>query len=132
MFANASALRATGEATANLAGFVPRKASWGINLVREKFNLRMNWTYQGRQRLAAVTGSGIGPGTYNWRSKFGILDIIGEYYFRKNFAVYTTLRNIGDTPDDFSVAGPSTPPAARLMSREYGGSLWTFGIKSTF
>ena len=42
VFANASAIRATGEGAANFAGFIPRSGSWGWSLTRPKYVLRMN------------------------------------------------------------------------------------------
>ena len=67
-FANASAQRVIGDATAsaNFAGYIPRSGSWGVSLTRPGYNLRINWNYRGRQRRGIVaTGASIGPGTYN-------------------------------------------------------------------
>ena len=134
VFANGSAQRATGgDATADLAGYVPQVASWGVSLAREKFNVRLNWSYKGRFRQGQVNaGSSIEPGTFNYSSKRGFLDVLGDYYFRKGIAVYFNLRNVGDTPEDLKIYGPSTPQHARFRSREEAGSLWTFGLKGTF
>ncbi len=132
-FANGAVQRAEGEASANFAGYIPRKASWGISLTRERFNVRMNWTYQSRNRLGAVApGLSIEPGTFNWQAKRGFLDVLGEYYFTPRIGVYATLRNVGDTPDDFHAEGPTTPAPSQFVSRLYSGSLWTFGVKCTF
>jgi hypothetical protein len=69
VFGNASSQRATGEASDNFAGLVPRTASWGISLAREKYTVRLNWNYRGRNRRGLVAaGSSIEPGTYNWGS----------------------------------------------------------------
>ena len=133
VFANGAVQRAEGEASANFAGYIPRKASWGISLTRERFNVRMNWTYQSRNRLGAVApGPSIGPGTFNWQAKRGFLDILGEYYFTPRYGVYFTLRNVGDTPDEFQAEGPTTPALSQFVSRLSSGSLWTFGVKGTF
>lgn len=134
VFANGSLQRATGgDETAEFASYIPRKASWGISLSREKFNVRLNWTYQSRARGDAVAqGSSIEPGTFEWLAKRGFLDVLGEYYLTKRIALYFNLRNVGDTPEEFHIIGPSTPEHAQFRSREYGGSLWTFGIKGTF
>ncbi len=133
VFANGAVQRAEGEASANFAGYIPRKASWGISLTRQRFNARMNWTYQSRNRLGAVAaGPSIGPGTFNWQAKRGFLDILGEYYITPRVGIYATLRSVGDTPDDFQAEGPLTPAPAQFVSRLYSGSLWTFGVKGTF
>jgi hypothetical protein len=46
--------------------------------------------------------------------------------------VFANLRNIGDTPDDIKVYGPSTPLVARFRQRIEFGSLWMIGVKGTF
>ena len=133
VFANGALLRTVGDDSANMEGFVPRKASWGISLARERFSVRVNGSYQGRTRRGAVgAGDSIQPGTFDWLSKRGFVDIMGEYYFGKRYAFYFNLRNIRNTPEDRAVEGPSTPAHAQLRSREAAGSLWTFGIRGTF
>ncbi len=135
VFANASAQRVTGDGTAttNFAGYIPRSGSWGISLTREKYNLRINWNYRGRQRAGAVAaGTGIEPGTYNWNSKRLYIDISGEYSLTRRIALFTNLRNIGDATEDTKIAGPNTPAYAQFRSRLDFGSLWTFGLRGTF
>ena len=79
-----------------------------------------------------AAGPSIEPGTYMWGARQTYTDILGEVYFRKRFAVFANLRNIGDTGDDFEFAGPSTPAHAQFRQRERFGALWTFGVKGTF
>jgi hypothetical protein len=61
VLANGSAQRLSGPAVANFAGYVPRSGSWGISLSREKYNLRLNWNYLGRQRRGLVTAAASNP-----------------------------------------------------------------------
>jgi hypothetical protein len=132
LFANGSAQRATGVATGNFAGYIPRSGSWGISLSREKYNLRLNWNYLGRQRRGQVNGRSIEPGTFNWGSKRSYIDLTGEVSIRRNFALYANLRNLNDPTDDVEIHGPSTPAHAQFRQRAEFGSLWTFGLKGTF
>jgi hypothetical protein len=133
VFGNIAVQRTEGGATANFNGYIPRKASWGIALVRERYNFRMNWSHQSKNRLGAIgAGNSIEPGTYNWQSSRVFLDLVGEFYFTRRIGAYFTLRNVGDTPDQREVEGPSTPSHAQFRSRELAGSLWTIGIKGTF
>lgn len=132
VFANASSLRATGEASANFAGYVPRSGRWGISLNRSIYNLRANWNYRGRVRRNLVTGRSIEASTFNWDSKRLYVDLSAEYTFHRRFAVFANLRNIGDASDDVEITGPNTPPHAQFRSREQYGSLWTIGVKGTF
>lgn len=135
VFANASAQRVTGERVANFSGafVIPRSGSWGVSLDRERYNVRVNWNYRGRHRRGgAASGPSIEPGTYTWFSKRLAVDVMAEYRFLRKYSLFANLRNIGDTPDDVEIAGPSTPPVAQFRQRQYFGSLWSFGVRATY
>lgn len=132
VFANGSAQRVIGDAASNFNGYIPRSGSWGISLSREKYNLRLNWNYLGRQRRGEVTGRSIEPGTYTWGSKRSYIDLTGEYSLTRRFSVFTNLRSINAPTEDMEIEGPSTPAEAQLRSRAEFGSLWTLGLKGTF
>ncbi|MDO8544831.1 MAG: carboxypeptidase-like regulatory domain-containing protein [Opitutaceae bacterium] len=133
VFANGSAQRATGDAADNFSGYVPRSASWGVSLTRERYNVRVNWNYRGRVRRGDINvAPSIEPGTFNWGQPRLNIDVQGEYYFWNRVAVFASMRNVGDATDDVEVAGPSTPPHAQFRSRQDFGSLWTIGLKGTF
>lgn len=132
VFANASAQRLLGDETASLAGFIARSGSWGVSLTRQKYNVRVNWNYRGRQRRGAVTGDGIEPGTFNYGSKRLYVDVLGEYYFWKRVGFFVNLRNVGDATEDTEILGPSTPEHAQFRQRIDYASLWTIGVKGTF
>jgi TonB-dependent receptor len=133
VFGNASTLRATGDAAANIAGFIPRTANWGVSLTREHYNIRLRWNYSGRQRRALVAaGRSIEAGTYNWGSKRLLFDLSGEYFVRQHVAVFANLSNLYDAPVDVEIAGPSTPEHAQFRQRQTFGSMWTFGVRGSF
>lgn len=133
VFANASAQRATGEAADNFTGYIPRTANWGLSLTRPKYTLRVKWNYSSRARRGLVAaGRSIDPGTYNWSRERLLTDFSGEYQLTRRTALYFNLSNFFDEPADVEVAGPNTPGYARLSQRLTTGSLWTFGIRSTF
>ncbi len=132
VFANGSSQRVIGDAASNFNGYIPRSGSWGISLSREKYNVRLNWNYLGRQRRGEVTGRSIEPGTYTWGSKRSYIDLTGEYSLTRRFSVFANLRSINDPTDDVEIHGPSTPTEAQFRSRAEFGSLWTLGIKGTF
>ncbi|MBI4626179.1 MAG: hypothetical protein HY736_23525 [Verrucomicrobia bacterium] len=132
VFANAAVQRTEGPAAANFNGYIPRRVNGGFALLRERYNFRMNWSHQSKNRLGEITGTSIGPGTFQWQSSRVFLDILGEYALTKRIGVYFTLRNVGDTPDQREIEGPLTPAHAQFRSREQAGSLWTFGVKGTF
>ena len=130
VFANASAQRVTGEAAENFAGYVPRVYSWGVSLTRQKFNVRANWNYRGRQRDGAGLASD--PQSYTWLGKKLNLDLQGEYFIRRGLALFANLRNVNDATEDVEITGPATPAHAQFRSRQDFGSLWTVGVKGSF
>ena len=132
VFAHVSAQRATGEGASNFSGFVPRSGSWGVSLSRPKFNVKLNWNYRSPARLGALTGRGLEPGTFEWRSKKMLQDIYADYSLTKHLGVFASLRNVGSTPEDVKRFGPTTPEIARFRQRQDFGSAWTFGLKGTF
>ena len=132
VFANGSAQRAVGAGAGNFTGYIPRTGSWGISLSREKYNVRLNWNYVGRQRRGLVTGRSIEAGTYTWGSKRSYIDLTGEYSLTRRVAVFANLRNLNDPTDDVEIHGPTTPAAAQFRQRAEFGSLWTLGLKGTF
>ena len=135
VFANGSAQRATGPNLGSFSGsnYIPRSASWGVSLTREKYSLRANWNYRGRQRRGEVAaGPSIEPGTYNWYNKRLYVDLQGEYTVWRRFAVFANLRNVGAAYEDTEIFGPSTPQHAQFRQRLDHGSLWTMGVKGTF
>ncbi|MES2696329.1 MAG: hypothetical protein V4773_22855 [Verrucomicrobiota bacterium] len=133
VFANFSTQRALGDAAdANFQGFVPRTYNGGLSLTRERFNLRANWNYRGRQRSSAVTGAGIEPGVYTFANSRLYLDLSGELRLTRRFTLFANLRNVGNATEDMEVVGPNTPDYATFRQREDFASLWTLGIKATF
>ncbi len=134
VFANMSAQRAVGDATASFSNYQPRTYNWGVSLSRPKFNVRMNWNYRGRRRGTYIAASprSIEAGTYTWQSKRLYIDLSGEYNLTKRLGVFASMRNLNDATEDTERRGPNTPEHAQLNSREDFGSLWTIGIKGTF
>ncbi len=131
VFANASAQRATGEASDNFSGYVPRSGSWGVSLNRSKYTLKANWNYRGRRRLGVLTGRGLEPGTYEWDAKRLSIDVYGEYRLNRRFAAFASLRNVNGANLDVKRFGPSTPAIARFRQRQDYGSAWIFGLRGT-
>ena len=133
VFANGSSLRMTGPAAANFAGFVPRTGSWGASLTREKYNLRLRWTYAGRARRGPVAaGRSIDPATFNWSVARMLVDLNGEFRVHRNVTVFANLTNLNDAPVDLEISGPVTPEHAQLRQRQQWGAVWTFGVRGTF
>jgi TonB-dependent receptor len=131
-FANASSQRAK-RSFDQFLDMNPFVANFGLSITRPKWNLRINENYRGLQRRAAVIGRGIEPGTYNYRPKRLYIDISGEYFITRQLGFFVALRNFGGATEDQKTYGPNTPVYAKFRQRDdYGGSLWTAGIKGTF
>lgn len=132
VFANATAIRATGDDNANFSGYVPRSYNWGASLTRERFSVRANWNYRGLARGDPLTGRSLQPGTFNWTSKLLFIDLQGDYRLTKRTSLFFALRNVSDTPNDTKIYGPATPELVRFRQRTYYDSLWSFGVRGAF
>jgi hypothetical protein len=122
----------TGTESGNFSGMIPRTASVGLALIRPTFNLRFNWTWQSRRKLAQITGASVGPGTFTYASPRRLLDLTGEYHLTRRFSLFGNLRNLTDTPEDFERWGPQTPGYARFRQSDRYGALWIFGVRGNF
>jgi hypothetical protein len=131
-FVNASSQRAK-RSFDQFLDMNPFVANFGLSITRPKWNLRINENYRGLQRRAAIIGRSIEPGTYNYRPKRLYIDISGEYFITRQLGFFVALRNFGGATEDQKTYGPNTPVYAKFRQRDdYGGSLWTAGIKGTF
>lgn len=111
---------------------IPFNVNWGLSLTRPKFNVRINENYRGIQRRGVVTGRGIQPGTYNYRTKRLYIDVSAEYYIRRSLGLFISVRNIGNATEDTKIYGANTPDYAKFRQRDDYASLWTAGIKGSF
>lgn len=133
VFANASALRARGQAVSSNFNYIPRTYNWGVSLTRPKYLAKVSWNYRGKQRRGApLTGRGIEESTFDWGAKRLYIDLTGEYRLLKNYTLFANFRNIGGTTEDLKRYGPSTPDYARFRQRVDYGSAWTFGVKGSW
>lgn len=135
VFGNLSRQRVTGGAADFFSGYQPKGANWGVSLTRPRYNLRVNFNYQGQRRQGQITATGtdrIGPAIYTWRDDRLYIDVLGEVSVRRNFAVFFNLRNVNDQTERIIVSGPQTPASARFRQSTDFASLWTFGIKGAF
>ena len=87
---------------------------------------------RGRERRAIFTGAGVEPGVYEYMAPRTTVDFSGEYRFARRFALYGTVRNLFNTPEDLERYGPSTPGYAKLRQRTDFRPLISVGLKATF
>lgn len=132
VFANGAVQRFTGAEADSFANFIPKTASWGVSLNRERYSVKVNWNYKSKHRRAAVTGASIEPGTFAWGSKRLFVDVIADVKLTRRITLFGNVRNLRDTPEDFYREGPSTPEVAQFRQRDRYGALWILGVKGTF
>ncbi len=134
IFANLSSQRA--KETDNMQDMNPLVVNWGLSLNRQKWNIRINENYRGIQRrgvVASTATNSIEPGTYNYRPKRLYIDISGEYYLSRQLGLFASIRNFHGATEDTKIYGANTPAFAKFRQRDdYGGALWTAGIKGSF
>ena len=134
-FANASTNRATGDGSANFAGFTPLTVNWGASLTRPKFAVRLNWNYRAPQRRGLIgvnLNNSIEPSTYNWGSKRLYTDVNADYNIRRNLTAFVNMRNVADQTEDSKIYGPNTPDYAKFRQRVDYGSAWSIGLRGSF
>ncbi|MSU24241.1 MAG: hypothetical protein EXS32_10515 [Opitutus sp.] len=139
VFANISSQRAKG--TDAFQDMNPFTCNWGFSISRPKWNIRLSENYRGIQRRGVIAtaftngivSNSIEPGTYNYRPKRLYIDLTGEYYLRRNLGLFFAMRNLNGATEDQKTYGLHTPVYAKYRQRDdYGGSLWSAGIKGSF
>ncbi|MEY2881096.1 MAG: hypothetical protein RLZZ15_3476 [Verrucomicrobiota bacterium] len=138
-FVNVSSQRA--KDTDNFQSMNPFTINYGVSISRPKWNLRINENYRGIQRRGliatvftnGVVSNSIEPGTYNYAPKRLYIDVSGGVTLRRNLDLFFAMRNINGATEDTKIYGPNTPKFAKFRQRDdYGGSLWTAGLKGNF
>jgi len=131
-FSNLTIQHLQGDTTADFTGFVQRTINWGVSLNRARFTGRVNVNLRGRERRAVFTGVGVEPGTYTYMAPRKSVDASAEYRVTRTFAIYGTVRNLFNAPEDIEQYGPSTPYYARLATRTDYRPVYTVGLKATY
>lgn len=132
IFANATFLRLQGATTADFANFVPRTINWGIAYAPRRFNISLKWNYKGTQRLAAQTGAGLAPGTYQYVHARLQTDLDASFAIDRHLSLFLTGRNLLDKPLETQQYAPLTPAYARNFRYENYGAQWAAGIRGAF
>ncbi len=132
VFANLTVVHLEGSTTADFTGFVQKTINYGLSYNRARFTARLNVNERGRERRAAFTGAGVEGGVYEYMAPRTTVDVATEYRFARRFALYGTVRNLFNTPEDLERYGPNTPGYAKLRQRTDFRPLISVGLKATF
>lgn len=135
IFVNATKLRLSGSTTADFTGFNPSKLAGGVNFIRARYFIKLNYSYQGETRRAAVganAANGIPAGTYNYQGKRARLGISAQYSVSKRLSVYASIMDLGGFELLNRQYAASTPEYARGNRIQELGYYTTLGIKGSF
>ncbi|MCC6415115.1 MAG: TonB-dependent receptor [Opitutaceae bacterium] len=132
IFANGTLLQLEGSTIADFRGFIDKNVNWGVSWRNKRLKAGINWNYRGEQRLGAVTGTGIPPGTYDYQPARLQLDANFEYTFRRWLSFFATARNLTDVQQVYQRYAPGTPKYAYQFRDEDYGIQITIGVKGTF
>lgn len=132
VFANLTMQHLEGSTIADFTGFVQKTINYGVTFNRSRFTGRVSVNERGRERRAIFTGTGVENGVYEYMAPRLTVDMTAEYRITRWLSMYTTVRNLFNTPEDLERYGPSTPGYAKLRQRTDFRPLWTAGIKGTF
>jgi TonB-dependent receptor len=137
VFFNATKLNLKGSNTADFTGFAPKKLAGGINFVRPRYYIKLNFTYQGDTRGAAVATSvanGIPAGTYDYQGARFRMGVNVQYSISKHYVLFGSMTDI-NRPGFLVVSrrfADGTPDNLKDRRRQDLGSIINIGVKGTF
>jgi TonB-dependent receptor len=130
VFANGSRLELSGSQQADFAGFMPKSAAWGLTYTRAPLTLMAKWNWRGLQRNGAFAA--LGPDSFNYLGGRTHLDFNADYQLRRRLAVFFSIRNVFNVPNEAMRYGSLTPAyARRFMVSEFGAQI-TAGVKGSY
>ncbi|MDO8542071.1 MAG: TonB-dependent receptor [Opitutaceae bacterium] len=129
VFFNVTKTHLEGSSTANFSGFTRESTNWGLSLIRPRYTIKLTWNYRGRQRLAAITGTGVPPGSYVYNPEYLTLNVNAEYRISRRLAFWALARNIANRPLIEERYGSITPTYARISNYQNLGSQISVGLK---
>lgn len=136
VFANVTKLELSGSNTADFTGFVPETYSGGIELVRPRYYVKLNFTFQGETRASAVgvsVANGVPEGTYNYQGERLRVALSASYSFSKYFSVFGSITDIDGRLDVVNRRYPdSAAEYTKDRRRQELGATITLGLKGTF
>lgn len=132
VFANTTALHTSGDRAADFSGFVPRSTNLGISLSRLKYNVKLNWNYQSRISLNAVTGAGVASDTVSYRNPRNLITFNFDCRISRRLVLFGVINNVLGKPRVNEAYGAATPGYARVTNINHYGSQSSFGIKGEF
>ena len=138
VFINYTKMTLGGSNASDFSGFNPKNTSWGAQLTRPRYVVKLNCSIMGETRrtpVAASVASGIPAGTYLWQGDYRRYTLSGEYRFTRSFGFYGSVGDFdtkGFNPVQRRYADPATPDYAKYQRIQEWGITVTLGIKGEF
>jgi TonB-dependent receptor len=129
VFFNITKTHLEGNSTANFSGFTRESTNWGVNLIRPRYTVKLTWNQRGRQRLGALTGTGVPPGAYVYNPEYLTLNVNAEYRISRRLAFWALVRNVANKPLIEERYGAVTPVYARISNYQNLGAQISVGLK---
>jgi len=133
VFATATKLKVQGSSTSDFVGFAPEVFSGGINLIRPRFYIKANYSYQAETRGAVFPASATIPvETFDYQGKVSRLALSVQYALSRRVALYAALTDVLPVSQDSRRYAPQTPEYARTRRAQALNSYTTIGLKGSF
>jgi TonB-dependent receptor len=135
VFVNYNRLSLGGNRESDFGSFTPSNWAWGISLIRPRWSLKFNESYQGeiqRTLVGASTANGIPANTYNYQGERRRLSLSAEYGLSRRFSLFGSWADIGGLDSYSRRYAPDTPDYARVSNFAELGSTLTVGLKGEF
>ncbi len=137
VFLNGTKLNLKGSNTADFTGFADKKLAGGINFVRPRYYIKLNFTYQGDTKGAAVaasTANGIPAGTYDYQGARFRVGLNVQYSISKHYVLFGSMTDING-PGFLVISrryADGTADNLKDRRRQDLGSIINIGVKGTF
>ena len=130
VFSNFTALDIDGRNQGNFTSFVPKTANLGgsVSYKRLFFLAKGNW--RGRQMRETKNSTFLGAAEYV--REITTIDLNLDFRITKHFALFTTVRNVTNEPQQMELDGPNMPGWATLTQDTRSGAQYTLGVKGNF
>ena len=135
VFVNYNQLKLGGNRDSDFGSFTPSNWAWGISLIRPRWSLKFNDSYQGEIRRTPVAISavnGIPANTYDYQGERRRLSLSAEYSLSRRFSLFGSWADIGGLDVYSRRYAPGTPEYARITNFGDVGSTLTVGVKGDF
>ena len=120
VFANWTRRTVTGPSLGDFSNFSPSALSWGVNLTRPRFAVKLNCTQMPELRGNPVAASATIPaGVYQWTRASTSYSASIEYSLTRRFRVYDTLQDFNGTNTALGLTQYNAETPAHAKSRTY-------------